>query len=94
MAGVLVRVLHVGGQFAACSRVLWMASCGRGRAPPTITRFTPFSAAKGLLGIQRTADPEALAVALTRVDDALLFGAYTVATLTLGTVLLYRLDTN
>ena len=66
----------------------------RAFAPPTITRFLPFSAANGLLNIQPTADPEALAVALTRVHDALLFGTYTVAALTIGTVLLYRRDTN
>ena len=66
----------------------------RAFAPPTITRFLPFSAANGLLDIQPTADPEALAVALSRVHDALLFGTYTVAALTVGTVLLYRRDTN
>ena len=66
----------------------------RAFAPPTTTRFLPFSAANGLLDIQTTSDPEALAVALTRVHDALLFGAYTVAALTIGTVLFYRRDTN
>jgi ABC-2 type transport system permease protein len=66
----------------------------RAFAPPTITRFLPFSAANGLLDIQPTADPEALAVALSRVHNALLFGSYTVAALTVGTVLLYRRDTN
>lgn len=66
----------------------------RAFAPPTITRFLPFSAANGLLNIQPTADPEALAVALTRLHDALLFGTYTAAALTIGTVFLYRRDTN
>lgn len=66
----------------------------RAFAPPTITRFLPFSAANGLLDIQPTADPEALAVVLSRVHDALLFGSYTAAALTVGTVLLYRRDTN
>lgn len=66
----------------------------RGFAPPTVARYLPFSAANGLLSIETTSDPEALAVALTRVQDALLFSSYTVAALTIGTVLLYRRDTN
>jgi ABC-2 type transport system permease protein len=66
----------------------------RGFAPPTVSRYLPFSAANGLLSIETTSDPEALAVALTRVQDALLFSSYTVAALTIGTVLLYRRDTN
>jgi ABC-2 type transport system permease protein len=66
----------------------------RGFAPATVSRFLPFSAANGLLSIETTGDPEALAVALTRVQDALLFGTCTVAALTIGTVLLYRRETN
>ena len=66
----------------------------RAFAPPTVSRFLPFSAANGLLDIQTTSDPEALAVALTRMQDAFLFGGYTVAALVIGTVLLYRRDTN
>jgi ABC-2 type transport system permease protein len=66
----------------------------RGFAPPTVSRFLPFNPPNGLLSIETTSDPEALAVALTRVHDALLFSSYTVAALTIGTVLLYRRDTN
>lgn len=66
----------------------------RSFAPPTVSRYLPFSPANGLLSIETTSDPEALAVALTRVQDALLFSSYTVAALTIGTVLLYRRDTN
>jgi ABC-2 type transport system permease protein len=66
----------------------------RGFAPATVSRYLPFNAANGLLNIETTSDPEALAVALTRVQDALLFSGYTVAALTIGTVLLYRRDTN
>ena len=66
----------------------------RGFAPPTIYRFLPFNPPNGLLNIPTTSDPEALAVALTRVQDALLFSSYTVAALTVGTVLLYRRDLN
>jgi ABC-2 type transport system permease protein len=63
-------------------------------APPAVYRFLPFNPPNGLLSIETTSDPEALAVALTRVQDALLFSSYTVAALTIGTVLLYRRDTN
>lgn len=66
----------------------------RSFAPPTVSRFLPFNPPNGLLSIPTTSDPEALAVALTRVQDALLFSSYTVAALTIGTVLLYRRDTN
>lgn len=66
----------------------------RGFAPPTVWRYLPFNPANGLLSIETTSDPEALAVALTRVQDALLFSSYTVAALIIGTVLLYRRDTN
>ena len=55
----------------------------------------PFSAANGLLGIQSAGDTdETIAAALTRVQDAFLFGGYIVAALTIGTVLLYRRDPN
>ncbi len=66
----------------------------RGFAPPTVFRFLPFNPPNGLLSIETTSDPEALAVALTRVQDALLFSSYTVAALAIGTVLLYRRDLN
>jgi len=59
--------------------------------PPTVFRFLPFNPPNGLLSIETTSDTEALAVALTRVQDALLFSSYTVAALAIGTVLLYRL---
>lgn len=65
----------------------------RSFAPPTVYRFLPFNPPNGLLGIETTSDPAAIAVALSRVQDALLFGSYTVAALTIGTVLLYRRDT-
>lgn len=66
----------------------------RAFAPPTISRFMPFSAANGLLAIETTNDPATLALALTRVEDAFLFGGYTLAALAAGTLLLYRRDTN
>ena len=63
-------------------------------APATVSRFLPFNPPNGLLSIETTSDPAALAVALTRVQDALLFSGYTVAALTIGTIVLYRRDTN
>jgi ABC-2 type transport system permease protein len=63
--------------------------------PAGAARFMPFSAAGGMLGITQATDtPETLAAALTRTQDALLFGGYTVALLTIGTVLFYRQDVN
>lgn len=67
----------------------------RSVAPATMSRFLPFSAADGLLAIQSAGDtPRTMAVALTRVHDAFLFGGYTVAILAIGTALLYRRDAN
>jgi ABC-2 type transport system permease protein len=63
--------------------------------PATVFRFMPFYAGNGLLGIDAdTATPESIAVALTRLQDALVFGGYTAVALVIGTVLLYRRDTN
>jgi ABC-2 type transport system permease protein len=66
----------------------------RSFAAPTLSRLLPFSAANGLLGIRSAGDTTAtLAAALSRVQDAFLFGAYCVAALAIGTVLLSRRDT-
>jgi len=63
-------------------------------APPNLTRFFPFSAAPGLLGVKEAgSSPEFVAAALSRVQNALVFSGYTIAALTIGTVLLYRRDT-
>ena len=57
------------------------------------SRYLPFSAANGLLGIRSAGDTDAtVAAALSRVHDAFLFGGYVVAALAIGTVLLYRRD--
>ena len=67
----------------------------RGFAPPTVSRYMPFSAAAGLLGIRQAGDTdETVAAALSRVQDAFLFGGYVVAALAVGTLLLYRRDPN
>jgi hypothetical protein len=93
--GIGMTVRH--GPAAISMTLVWVfviENLLRGVAPPTVWRFLPFNPANGLLSIETTSDPEALAVALTRVQDALLFSSYTVAALTIGTVLLYRRDTN
>lgn len=61
--------------------------------PASANRLMPFSAANGLLDITSATDtPETIAAALTRVQDAMLFGGYALAALTVGTVLLSRRD--
>ena len=63
--------------------------------PASAARFMPFSAAAGLLGIQQASDTaETLAAALTRPQDALLFGAYVIAAVAVGTILFTRRDSN
>ena len=63
--------------------------------PANAARFMPFSAAAGMLGIQQASDnAETLAAALSRTQDALLFGGYVMAALAVGTILFNRRDTN
>lgn len=91
--GMIVR--H--GSAAIAMTLVWafvIENLVREFAPATVSRFLPFNPANGLLGIETTGDPDALAVAFTRVQDALLFSSYTAAALTIGTVLLDRRDTN
>jgi hypothetical protein len=60
-----------------------------------IARFMPFVAGNHLLADNSGFESaQSLAVALTRPENALVFCSYTVAALVLGTVLLYRRDTN
>jgi hypothetical protein len=63
--------------------------------PERVARFMPFFAGNNLLGIDSdTTTPAALAVALTRPENAVVFGSYTAVALVVGTVLLYRRDSN
>jgi hypothetical protein len=65
----------------------------RNMAPAKLSRFLPFSAANGLLTIRSAGDTaKTIAVQLSRPQDALLYGAYTIIAITIGTVLLYRRD--
>ena len=67
----------------------------KGFAPPNFSRFLPFSAATGLLGIKSAGDSaETMAAALSRVQDAFLFSAYIAVAIAIGTALLYRTDAN
>jgi ABC-2 type transport system permease protein len=60
-----------------------------------VARFLPFIAGNHLLAYTSDLEsPHALAIALTRPENALVFGSYTAISLVVGTVLLYRRDTN
>jgi ABC-2 type transport system permease protein len=60
-----------------------------------VSRFMPFDAGYRLLGVGSDMDtPEVLAAQLTRPQLAMVFATYAVVAVTLGTVLLYRRDTN
>ena len=62
--------------------------------PVEVARFLPFFAGNKLLAYTNDFDtPEALAVALTRAESALVFGGYAGVALLVGTLLLYRRDT-
>jgi ABC-2 type transport system permease protein len=63
--------------------------------PVEISRFLPFFAGNKLLAYANDFDtPAALAVALTRTESALVFAGYTAVVLIVGSVLLYRRDTD
>jgi ABC-2 type transport system permease protein len=63
--------------------------------PEVVSRFLPFYAGGALLGVEvDTTTPETIAVALSRTQDALVFGGYAAVALLVGTVLLYRRDTS
>ena len=61
--------------------------------PAEALRFLPFYAGTSLLGIVSDfASPEELAIAFSRLENALIFGAYAAVALLAGTVALYRRD--
>ena len=60
-----------------------------------VARFLPFIAGNHLLAYTSDLEsPHALAIALTRPENALVFGSYAAIALLVGSVLLYRRDTN
>ena len=63
--------------------------------PVEVARFLPFFAGNKLLAYNNDFDtPQAIAVALTRPETALVFAGYTAVALVVGSVLLYRRDTD
>jgi hypothetical protein len=59
-----------------------------------VARFLPFVAGNHLLAYNSDLEsPHALAIALTRPENAAVFGAYALVALAVGTLLLYRRDT-
>ena len=96
--GLGVGMILKHGAMAVSSVLVWalvLENLIRGFASPTFSRYLPFSAANGLLGIRSAGDTDAtVAAALTRAQDAVLFGGYVVAALAIGTALLYRRDPN
>jgi len=63
--------------------------------PVEVARFLPFFAGNKLLAYTNDFDtPEAIAVALTRPESALVFAGYAAVALVVGSVLLYRRDTD
>jgi ABC-2 type transport system permease protein len=86
------------GSMAVSALAVWafvVENLIRSFAPPSVSRFLPFSAANGMLGIRSAGDTdEYVAAALTRAQDAVVFGGYVIAGLAIGTVLLYRRDPN
>ncbi|MCW2697713.1 MAG: hypothetical protein JWR62_2798 [Modestobacter sp.] len=60
-----------------------------------VARFLPFTAGNHLLAYNSDFEtPRSLAIALTQPGNALVFSGYAAVALVLGTVLLYRRDTN
>ncbi len=92
--GMIIR--HSAG--AAATVLVWalvIENLVKGFAPANFSRFLPFSAATGLLGIKSAGDnAKTMAAALTRVEDAFVFSGYIVLALAVGTALLYRTDAN
>lgn len=63
--------------------------------PEEVARFLPFIAGNHLLAYNSDFESaKAIAIALTRPENALVFGGYTALALVIGTFLLYRRDTN
>ena len=63
--------------------------------PETVARFMPFYAGAAVLGVEvYKTTAETVAVALSRAENALVFGGYAAVAVIAGTVLLYRRDTS
>jgi ABC-2 type transport system permease protein len=63
--------------------------------PVRVSRFLPFLAGDRLLAMDTTdMNPDAMAVALSRIEGGLVFAGYALLAVSIGTVLLYRRDVN
>lgn len=72
-----------------------LENIARTLVPVSVSRYLPFSAANGMLGIITASDtPESIAAALTPFQNAVLFGGYAFAFLAIGTTLFSRRDTD
>jgi hypothetical protein len=94
--GLGIGLILTHSSLAVSVLVVWafvLENLIRGFASPAFSRFMPFSAVNGLLGTRGAGDTDAtIAAALSRAQDAVLFGGYVVAALAVGTVLLQRRD--
>jgi ABC-type transport system involved in multi-copper enzyme maturation permease subunit len=81
---------------AVSTLLVWafvLENIARNLVPVSTTRYLPFSAASGVLGLTTPNDtPESLAAALTPFQNAVLFGGYAFALLAIGTTLFSRRD--
>lgn len=90
--GLLVRH-SAGAVTATLVYALAVENLVRGMAPVNVSRWLPFHAANRLLGTRSATDTtETLAAAFSNAGNALLFGGYAVAAVTVGTMLLMRKD--
>jgi len=63
--------------------------------PVRVSRFLPFLAGDRMLAMDTTdMNPDAMAVALSRIEGGLVFAGYALLAVSIGTVLLYRRDVN
>ena len=94
--GLGIGMILKHGALATSAVLIWalvLENLIRGFASPTVSRYMPFSAASGLLGIRQAGDTdETIAAALSRPQDAVLFTAYVAVALAIGTILLHRRD--
>jgi hypothetical protein len=96
--GLGVGMILRHGAAAVSILLVWafvLENIARTLIPVSTSRYLPFSAATGMLGIASATDtPESLAAALTPLQNAVLFGGYAFALLAIGTTLFYRRDTD
>lgn len=92
--GVGLVVRHAAG--AATAVLVWalaVETVVHGMVPATVSRLMPFSTAHGLLGTRAAADtPATLAAELSKLENAMVIGTWSLAALAIGSMLLSRQD--